>query len=367
MNAGRWWTLLRHYATPRMDPVLAGAILLLLAVALLNLYSAAGGNPSVVLSQAARFGVGLAGMWVVSRIPPRQLRQWTPYLFAGALLLLALVPVFGTGRSGRHWLSLGVVYVQPAELLKLMVPMAVAAFLHGRVLPPRWGDLLGCAVLVGTPTALILLQPDLGTALLVAVSGAFVLFLAGLGWGKIALLGGAAALAAPFGWLFLREYQRDRLRTFLNPEADPLGTGWNIIQSKIAVGSGGLTGKGWGQGTQSRLDFLPEHTTDFILAVFAEEFGWVGIVALLALCLLIVARCLWIAAMARDTFSRLVAGAIGLSFSVYVLVNGGMVAGLLPVVGVPMPLLSFGGTSAVTLLVSFGVVMSVHSHRKLMG
>lgn len=366
MNGQRWLNLLRHYATPRMDVPLAVALLLLIAVALVNLYSASAASQSLVFSQAARFAVGLAGMWIVSRIPPRQLRQWTPVLFVGALVLLALVPVFGTGRSGRHWLNLGVVYVQPSELLKIAVPMAVAAYLHGRVLPPRWADLLVCAVLVGLPTGLILLQPDLGTALLVAGSGAFVLFLAGLSWPKIGLLAGLAAVAAPGGWLFLREYQRDRLRTFLDPEADPLGAGWNIIQSKIAVGSGGLSGKGWGDGTQARLDFLPEHTTDFILAVFAEEFGWLGIVALLALCLFIVGRCLWIAAMARDTWSRLVAGALGLSFSVYVLVNGGMVAGLLPVVGVPFPLLSFGGTSAVTLLLGFGVVMSIHAHRKFM-
>lgn len=366
MNQGRWWTLLRHYAAPRVDPALAVGLLLLMAVSLLNLYSAAGGDLGLVYSQGLRFAVGLAAVWVVSRIPPRQLRQWTPYAFAAALLLLALVPLFGTGRSGRHWLNLGVVYVQPSEFLKLAVPMAVAAYLHSRVLPPRWVDLIWCGALIGLPTGLILLQPDLGTALLVAASGVFVLFLGGIGWWKMALLGGLTAASAPIGWLFLREYQRDRLRTFLDPESDALGAGWNIIQAKIAVGSGGLTGKGWGEGTQSRLEFLPEHTTDFILAVFAEEFGWIGVVTLLALCLFVVGRCLWIAAMARDTWSRLVAGAIGLSFSVYVLVNGGMVAGLLPVVGVPMPLLSFGGTSAVTLLLGFGVVMSIHAHRKFM-
>jgi rod shape determining protein RodA len=276
------------------------------------------------------------------------------------------VPVFGTGRSGRHWLNLGVVYVQPAELLKLAVPMALAAYLHDRPLPPRWYELAFCALLIGLPTGLILLQPDLGTALLVASSGVFVVFLAGIQWWRILAIGGLAAAAAPAGWLFLREYQRDRLRTFLDPEADPLGSGWNIIQSKIAVGSGGFWGKGWGQGTQSRLDFLPEHTTDFILAVFAEEFGLVGVLVLLALFLFVIGRCLWIAAGARDTWSRLVAGAVALSLSVYVVVNGGMVSGLLPVVGVPMPLLSYGGTSAVTLLAGIGLVMSVHAHRKFM-
>lgn len=366
MNLTRWLNTLRHFASPRMDAPLAIALLLLIAVALINLYSASAGNPSLVLSQAARFAVGLAGMWVVSRIPPRQLRQWTPFVFAGALLLLALVPVFGTGRSGRHWLNLGVVYVQPSELLKIAVPMVVAAYLHSRVLPPRWMDLLVCAVLVGAPTGLILLQPDLGTALLVGVSGAAALFLAGMAWWRIGLVAALGIACAPLAWLLMRDYHRDRLRTFLDPEADPLGAGWNIIQSKIAVGSGGLSGKGWGYGTQARLDFLPEHTTDFILAVFAEEFGWLGIVALLALCLFIVGRCLWIAAMARDTWSRLVAGSLGLSFSVYVLANAGMVSGLLPVMGIPMPLMSYGGTSAVTLLLGFGVVMSIHAHRKFM-
>ncbi|GIX34697.1 MAG: rod shape-determining protein RodA [Lysobacteraceae bacterium] len=358
---------LLHLARPRLDLPLTVAVLLLLGVALVNLASAAGEQSMLVRAQALRFGLGLALMWTVSRIPPRLLRLWTPYLYAGSVALLALVPLFGTGRSGRHWLDLGLFYVQPAEFLKLTVPMAVAAYLHARVLPPRWRDLLAAALLIGLPTGLILLQPDLGTALLVAASGAFVLFLAGMGWGRIALLAGLAAAAAPLGWPLLRDYQRDRLRVFLDPESDPLGAGWNIIQSKIAVGSGGLTGKGWGLGSQSRLEFLPEHTTDFIFAVFAEEFGWVGVVLVLALCLFIVGRCLWIAAMARDTFSRLLAGTVGLAFSVYVLVNGAMVAGLLPVVGVPMPMLSYGGTSAITLLLALGMVMSVHAHRKLMG
>lgn len=358
--------VVRHFATPRMDPALAVAVGLVLVISLANLHSAAQGNVGMVQAQGARLLLGVAAMWVISRIPPVQLRVWTPWFFLAGLFLLALVPAFGTGRSGRHWLNLGVVYVQPAEFLKLAVPMALAAFLHDRSLPPRWYELLVCAALIGAPTGLILLQPDLGTALLVASSGAFVVFLAGIQWWRMLAIGGLVLSVAPLGWLFLREYQRDRLRTFLDPEADPLGAGWNIIQSKIAVGSGGLWGKGWGQGTQSRLEFLPEHTTDFILAVFAEEFGLVGVLLLLALFLFIIGRCLWIAAGARDTYSRLVAGAIALSLSVYVVVNGGMVSGLLPVVGVPMPLLSYGGTSAVTLLAGIGLVMSVHAHRKLM-
>jgi rod shape determining protein RodA len=351
---------------PRVDIPLLVALLLLIAAGLAVLHSAAGDQSRMLWSQAARMGVGLAALWIISRIPPQQLRLWAPWLFALSLGMLLLVPVLGTGRSGRHWLNLGVFYLQPAELLKLTVPLAVAAVLHPQSLPPRWGLLAVCALLIGVPTLMIAAQPDLGTALLVAASGAFVVFFAGMAWWRIGLLAGVAAAAAPLGWTFLKEYQKQRLRTFLAPESDPLGAGWNIIQSKIAVGSGGLFGKGWGEGTQSRLEFLPEHTTDFIFAVLAEEFGLVGVLCLLALYLFIVARCLWIAAEARDTFSRLLAGAVGLTFLVYVLVNGGMVSGLLPVVGVPMPLLSYGGTSAVTLLAGFGIVMSVHAHRKMM-
>jgi len=357
--------LLRRLLRPRVDVPLLLALLLLLGAGLATLHSAAGG-PALVFSQGMRICAGLAAMWLVSRVPPLQLRLWAPWIYAFSLLLLLLVPVFGTGRSGRHWLNLGLFYLQPAELLKLAVPMALAAYLHVQARRPGWVALGVCTLLAGLPTLMIAVQPDLGTALMIAASGAFVVFLAGVAWWRILLLGGLAALAAPFGWYFLQDYQRARLITFLDPEADPLGSGWNIIQSKIAVGSGGLSGKGWGEGTQSRLDFLPEHTTDFIIAVYAEEFGLVGMLGLLALCLFIAGRTLWIAASARDAFARLLAGALGLTFFVYVVVNTGMVSGLLPVVGVPMPLLSFGGTSAVSLLIGFGMVMSVHSHRKLL-
>jgi rod shape determining protein RodA len=366
MNSTRLRRFASRIGPPRVDLALLAGLLLVLLAGLAVLYSAAAEQPRLVVSQAVRMGVGLLALWVISRIPPVQLRLWTPWLFALSLALLMLVPLLGTGRSGRHWLNLGVFYLQPAELLKLTVPMLVAAYLHALPLPPRWLPLLVCAVAIGVPTLLIAAQPDLGTALLVGASGLFVVFLAGMAWWRIGLLAAAALAAAPLGWSVLKEYQKQRLRTFLDPESDPLGAGWNIIQSKIAVGSGGLFGKGWGQGTQSRLEFLPEHTTDFIFAVLAEEFGLVGVLVLLALYLFIVARCLWIAMQARDTYSRLLAGAIGLTFLVYVLVNGGMVSGLLPVVGVPMPLLSYGGTSAVTLLAGFGIVMSVHAHRKFM-
>ena len=360
-------SLLLRLAQPRVDVPLLVALLLLMGVGLVTLSSAAGESPRTVMAQALRLGAGLAALWLLSRVPPAQLRLWTPWVFVGSLLLLLLVPLLGSGRSARSWIDLGFFYLQPAELLKLSVPMMVAWYLQREPLPPRWRALAVAAVVIGVPAGLIAIQPDLGTAVVVGASGAFVVFMAGIHWWRIGALVGVAAMVAPLGWGFLREYQRDRLRTFLTPEADPLGAGWNIIQSKIAVGSGGLFGKGWGMSTQSRLEFLPEHTTDFIFAVLAEEFGLIGVLGVLALYLFIVGRSLWIAAMARDTYARLLGGALALTFLVYVVVNGGMVSGLLPVVGVPMPLMSYGGTSAVSLLAGFGILMSVHAHRKLMG
>jgi rod shape determining protein RodA len=237
--------------------------------------------------------------------------------------------------------------------------------LNERPLPPGFATLAVCAALIGMPAALIAVQPDFGTAVLVAAAGAFVLFLAGLAWWRIGLVIAIIAAAAPLGWHFLRDYQRQRLLMFLDPEADRLGAGWNIIQSQIAIGSGGVAGKGYGMSTQAELDYLPEHTTDFIFAVFAEEFGALGVAVVIALYLYIIGRALWVASSARDTYGRLLAGSIALSFFVYVMVNGGMITGLLPVVGVPMPLISYGGTSAVSLLAGFGIVMSVHAHRRL--
>lgn len=349
-----------------LDLPLTAALLAILGIGLVVLHSA--GGTALVVPQAARFALGLGAMVVVSRIPPARLRLWTPWLFAASLLLLLLVPFFGTGRSGRHWLNLGVFYLQPAELMKLTVPMIVAWVMHREVLPPRFGAVVVCLALIAVSTLLILLQPDLGTGLLIALSGLFAVFLAGLRWWYVGVAAAAAAVTAPLAWVFgLQEYQKNRILTFIDADADPLGTGWNILQSQIAVGSGGLLGKGWGQGTQAHLNFLPEHTTDFIFAVLAEEFGWIGVCVTLALYLFVVARCLWIASEAREPYARLLAGALALTFSVYVLVNGGMVAGLLPVVGVPMPLLSYGGTSAVSLLLGFGIVMSVGAHRRFIG
>jgi len=329
--------------------------------------SAGGGDSHVVIAQGARFVAGVIAMVMISRIPPARLRTWTPLIFACTLALMPLVFVLGSGRSARLWIHLGFFYLQPGELLKLTVPMMLAWYLHSVRLPPGWLALTICAAIIGLPVALIVLQPDLGTGMLVAASGAFAVFLAGMAWWRIGLFVGLGLGSLPIAWQFLMPYQKSRILVFLSPESDPLGTGWNIIQSKIAIGSGGWFGKGWGQGTQAHLDFLPEHTTDFAFSVLSEEWGWIGVMTLFALYLFIVGRSLWIAANARDTYSRLLSGALAMTFSIYVLVNGAMIAGLLPVVGVPMPLLSYGGTSAVSLLASFGVIMSVRAHRKFMG
>lgn len=351
-----------------IDLPLLGALLALMAIGLPVLYSAADHSVKMVAAQAARFAVGLVAMWGLSRMPPSQLRNWTPMVYGISMVPLLLVLVIGTGKHGRHWINLGVFYFQPAELLKLSLPMMVAWYLNREALPPRVLTVLIAGLLIAAPTVLILLQPDFGTAMLVAISGAFALYLAGLPWWWFGAAFGGVAAIAPVAWFWLlRPYQKDRILTFLNPESDPLGTGWNIIQSKIAIGAGGPTGKGWLQGSQSHLNYLPEHTTDFIFAVLSEEFGWIGVAVVLSLYLFVVGRCLWIAAGARDGYSRLIAGALGLAFFVYVIVNGGMIAGLLPVVGVPMPLLSYGGTSAVSLLAGLGVVMAVRAHRPVHG
>jgi rod shape determining protein RodA len=356
--------LRRIMTRPRIDLPLALGLFALATVGLITLYSAGDESLALVGGQAARFVLGGVLLLLISRIPPSTLRNWTPWLYAGSTLLLVVVAVLGEGRGASRWLNLGVMRFQPSELLKLTMPMMVAWYLHPRQLPPGWKDIAVVGLLIAIPAALIAKQPDLGTALLVSAAGAFALFLSGMAWWRIGVLIGAVGGMIPVGWHFLHQYQRDRVLTLLNPESDPLGNGWHIIQSQIAVGSGGIFGKGWQHSTQSRLDFLPEHTTDFIFAVFSEEFGLVGVCALFALYAFIIGRCLWIAMEARDTYSRLLAGAIGMSFFVYVFVNGGMVAGMLPVVGVPMPMISYGGTSAVSLLVGFGVLMSIHANRK---
>jgi len=348
---------------PELDAPLLLGLLLLMGFGLVVLYSASGGSMDTVYRQAVRLGAGLVALLVLSQVPPHILRIWTPWLYGLGLVLLLATWVFGTGRSTSRWLDLGVIRFQPSEIMKLAVPMMMAWYLHPRRLPPDWKSIVLSLLILAVPAFLIARQPDLGTALLVAASGVFVLFLSGLQWRVIGAMAGLAAAAAPALWLTMHDYQRQRVLTFLDPESDPLGSGWNIIQSKIAVGSGGLLGKGWLNGTQSRLEFIPERHTDFILAVLSEEFGLVGVLLLFCLYLFIAGRGLQISSLARTTYGRLLAGSLCLTFFIYVLVNAGMVSGLLPVVGVPLPLISYGGTSVVTLLAGFGILMSIYGHR----
>jgi len=350
--------------SPRLDLPLLTALALIMVAGLVVLYSASGQDTAMVTRQAVRLGIGLVALVGLSLAPPYILRLWTPWVYGLGVVLVAATWVLGEGQGADRWLDLGVVRFQPSEIMKLAVPMMVAAYLHPRVLPPGPRDFIVCVAILAVPALLIARQPDLGTALLVGVSGGFTLFLAGLRWRVILGLAAVGIAALPALWLVMKEYQRDRVRTFLNPESDPLGDGWNIIQSKIAVGSGGFDGKGWLNGTQSRLEFIPERHTDFILAVLSEEFGLLGVLALFAAYLFVVGRGLYIASVARDTFSRLVTGSLAMTLFVYVLVNGGMVSGVLPVVGVPLPLISYGGTSAVTLLAGFGIMMSAWGNRK---
>lgn len=347
---------------PNLDFPLIGALLLLTGIGVANLYSAGDHDTDLVMRQLVRLAIGAVLMLAIARITPLTLRNWTPWLYSGSIVLLLLVTVLGEGRGAHRWLDLGFLRFQPSEMLKLTMPMMAAWFLNREHLPPNWMTVAVTVVLIAIPAGLIAEQPDLGTALLIIASGLFAIFLAGMAWWRIGLIAAVVAAAIPVAWQFLHEYQRNRVRMLIDPESDPLGLGWHIIQSKIAVGSGGIWGKGWHHGTQSRLEFLPEHTTDFAFSVFAEEWGLVGVCGLLALYLFIIGRCLWIATNARDTYSRLLAGSLSLSFFVYVLVNGGMISGILPVVGVPLPFISYGGTSAVSLLAAFGVLMSVYSH-----
>ncbi len=347
-------------------PLLAG-LLLIGAVGMFVLYSAGSANEDLLVRQSVRMGVALAVMLVMAQIPPNFLRMWSPIVYIGGLVLLGLVIVGGdVGKGAKRWLDLGVVTFQPSEIMKLAVPMMAAWYLHERPLPPRMGQLLVLAVLILLPTFLIAVQPDLGTALLIASSGVIVVLMAGISARLIAAVGFLAMCCAPVLWYFMHDYQKRRVLTFLDPERDPLGAGYHIIQSKIAIGSGGVFGKGWLNGTQAQLEFLPERSTDFIFAVIGEEFGLLGLLVILVLYLFVVGRGLYIAVQAQDTGSRLLAASISLTFFVYVFVNTGMVTGLLPVVGVPLPLVSYGGTSMVTLLAGFGILMSIHTHRKLL-
>jgi rod shape determining protein RodA len=358
----------RFIQRAHIDLTLLVALLLLAGLGLTVLFSASGQDAGLLQRQGVRLAAGFAMLLLLAQVPPYLLRQWTPWLFiAGLLMLLAVLGMGVTGKGAQRWLSLGPVRFQPSEMMKLAVPMMIAWYLAEQPLPPRPGRIVVAVVLLALPAVMVARQPDLGTALLIAASGFFVLYLAGLSL-RLMLVGTLAAIPAALAlWQFgMHDYQRQRVLTFLDPERDPLGAGYHIIQSKIALGSGGIYGKGWLNGTQAHLEFLPERSTDFIFAVFGEEFGLIGALLLLALYLLLITRGLYITTRAQDTFSRLLAGSLTLTFFVYVFVNTGMVSGLLPVVGVPLPLVSYGGTSMVTLMAGFGILMSIHTHRRLL-
>ncbi|MCY4420426.1 MAG: rod shape-determining protein RodA [Gammaproteobacteria bacterium] len=349
-----------------LDPVLMGSLVLLSGAGLAVLYSAANNNLDIVIRQFTHFAIGFMVLVLLAQIPSKQLFKWSPWLYLGGLIVLIMVLVVGySGKGAQRWLDLGLIRFQPSELMKIFLPMMVAWYLSDKHAPPSLRHIAVALLMIAIPAWLIVIQPDLGTALLVLSLGFFVVFLAGITWRLLAVSGGLLLASVPVFWFYLHDYQQQRIITLLNPESDPLGAGYHIIQSKIALGSGGLYGKGWLNGTQSQLDFLPERSTDFVFAVFGEEFGFLGAILLLFIYGFVVMRGLSIASYAEDTYSRLLAGSLSLSFFVYFVVNIGMVSGLLPIVGIPLPLISYGGTSIVTILAAFGILMSIHSSQNL--
>lgn len=350
-----------------LDPVLLSFICTLLLFAQLVLFSASSGNIVIVQKQILHIILASIIMIVLAQIPPHYFKQWAPYLYiVGIILLLAVLLIGHTGKGAQRWLNLGFFRFQPSELLKIACPMMIAYYLSNKQLPLSLKDIAIAGVFILVPTLLIAKQPDLGTSMLIASSGLFVVFFAGIRWRYIITAGVTGLLSLPIMWSFLHDYQKQRVLTFIYPEKDPLGSGYHIIQSKIAIGSGGLFGKGWLNGTQAHLQFLPEKTTDFVFAVLGEEFGLFGAIILLIIYSLILLRCLDISNKAQDTFSRLTAGSLTMAFFIYIFVNIGMVSGMLPVVGLPLPLVSYGGTSMVTIMAAFGIIMSIRSHRKLL-
>lgn len=349
-----------------LDPVLLSGLGALLLVSLLTLYSASGGNGERVLAQLGNIAAGFTALWIVANMPLHWLMRIAVPMYVLGMALLIGVALFGEISHGaRRWLNFGVANIQPSELMKVAVPLMMAWYFEKHEASLTWRNHLIAAALLAMPVALILRQPDLGTSILITASGFFVLFLAGLSWRVILGLLVAAAASAPFLWHALHDYQRQRILMLFDPSQDALGKGYHTIQGMIAVGSGGPLGKGYMQGTQTHLDFLPERTTDFIFAVWSEEFGFLGNLFLLGLYVFVVGRGFVITANASTYFTRLMAGSITLTFFIYTFVNIGMVTGILPVVGVPLPLVSYGGTSMLTLMLGFGVLMSIHTHQRL--
>ena len=359
----------RHWIVRRLshlDGILLILVLLLLGISLAVVASASGQSSARISGHLVNIGLALGAMVVMANVPPHLLSKVGPPLFAAGIVMLIGVTLFGEVRNGsRRWLNLGFMAFQPSELLKLALPLTLAWYFQRNEGVLRARHFLIGAVLLVVPFVLILRQPDLGTALMLGASGFYLLFFAGLPW-KVILGGGALGAASlPVVWSVMHDYQQRRVLTLLDPTSDPLGAGYHIIQSTIAIGSGGLFGKGWMHGTQSQLDFIPERTTDFVFAVFGEEFGYVGVIFLVFLYLAIVARGLVIAARAPTLFGRLMAATLSLNLFTYAFVNIGMVSGILPVVGVPLPLMSYGGTALITLLLGMGILMSVATHRQL--
>jgi len=352
-----------------LDGPLTGVLALIVCIGVLVVYSASGQNIKMVEHHLANIAIAVAAMLALARLTtPQYLRLFAPIAYTLGVLLLVVVAATGhIGKGAQRWLDIGFIRFQPSEIMKLAVPMMCAWYMHERPLPPTFKDLIVMGIMIGVPTAMIVVQPDLGTALLIAASGLIVMLLAGLQVQIILVSIPLLVVGAWAGWHVIHEYQRQRILMFLNPENDPLGAGYHIIQSQIAIGSGGIFGKGYMNGSQAQLEFLPERSTDFIFAVIGEEFGLLGQLLILTLYGVVIGRALYLANQGQDTFARLTGGAIALSFFVYAFVNSGMVSGILPVVGVPLPLISYGGTSMVTLLAGFGILMSLHSHRKLIG
>lgn len=349
-----------------LDKTLLYALLALAVLSMLVVYSGSAKDTSATFGHFMRLLLGFTIMTVVAQIRPEILERWSPYVFgAGMLLLIAVLTVGVIGKGAQRWLNLGFIRFQPSEIMKLAVPMMLSWYLARDDLPPKLLRLGLAFLMMAIPALMIFKQPDLGTALLVFGAGTFVLFLGGLRWRIIIILLIGIAVAAPFAWNQLHDYQRQRVLTLFDPEADPLGTGYHTIQSMIAVGSGGIYGKGWLNSSQAHLDYLPESSTDFIFAVYAEEFGLLGSLLLMSIYVFIVARGMLIAYLAKDSYTRLLAGSLSLTFFLYFFVNMGMVTGILPIVGVPLPVMSYGGTSIVTIMAAFGILMSIQTHRKL--
>ena len=350
-----------------IDFILLFLIFILCSCGLVILYSASGQNIELVYSQIIKLLIALLCMIIVAQVPPANLNRLSLFLYIFGIILLLFVIIFGDiGKGAQRWLDLKIFRFQPSELMKIAVPVVISSYLSDRFLPPKFFRIVFSCIFIVIPVFLIAQQPDLGTALLVAIAGFSVIFIAGLSWRFLFSIFILSALSIPLLWHFMRDYQKQRVLTFLDPEKDPLGAGYHIIQSKIAIGSGGFYGKGWLNGTQSHLEFLPERSTDFIFAVLCEEFGMFGVLVILTIYLLIIFRGLYIAYNAQDAFRQLLAGGITLTFFVYIIVNMGMVTGQLPVVGVPLPLISFGGSSIVTLMAGFGILMSIQTHRRFL-